>query len=179
VSKYALAIADELKLNRGLKKLLLMSSLCHDIGKVGIPDAILRKASLLSVDEYEEMKNHPVIGARIVAQIPNAKRFISGIKYHHEKWDGSGYPDGLVGEQIPFFGRIIGVADAFDAMISGRSYSGFMSEEKAVEELSQEKGLFDPDVIKAFSKAFDNGRVTQRTSTRTHNPAAADPDDAA
>jgi HD-GYP domain-containing protein (c-di-GMP phosphodiesterase class II) len=169
VSRYSLAIADEMNLDRDVRRLLLMSSLCHDIGKIGIPDAILRKASLLNPDEYEEMKQHPSIGANIVAHLPNAKRFLSGVKYHHEKWDGTGYPDGLAGEDIPFFGRIIAVADVFDAMISGRSYSGFLDEATAVEKLTHEKDLFDPDIVKAFANAWQSGRLTQRTSTQKNS----------
>jgi len=166
VSRYSLAIADEMNLDRDVKRLLLMSSLCHDIGKIGIPDSILRKAALLNPDEYEEMKQHPIIGANIANHLPNARRFISGIKYHHEKWDGSGYPEGLVGEDIPFFGRIIAVADVFDAMVSGRSYSGFLDESDAVQRLNDEKDLFDPAVVQAFSQAWQSGRLTQKTSTK-------------
>ncbi len=169
VCRYAMAIADELRLNRELKKLLMISSLCHDIGKIGIPDAILKKASLLSNDEYEEMKLHPTIGADIVSHMPNAQKFISGVKYHHEKWDGTGYPDGLVGEEIPFFGRIVAVADVFDAMISGRSYSGFIDESDAVQKIQEEVDLFDPEIIKALVKSWDNGVLTQRTSTQSNN----------
>lgn len=174
VSRYSLAIAEEMNLDRDVKKLLLMSSLCHDIGKIGIPDAILRKAALLNPDEYEEMKQHPVIGANIVAHLPNVKRFISGIKYHHEKWDGSGYPDGLAGEDIPFFGRIVAVADVFDAMVSGRSYSGFLDESEAVERLTGETDLFDPDVVRAFGEAWQSGRLTQKTSTQKNSPKKSD-----
>ncbi len=176
VSRYCMAIAEEMSLDREVKKLLLMSALCHDIGKIGIPDAILRKAALLNPDEYEEMKQHPVIGANIVAHLPNVKRFISGIKYHHEKWDGSGYPDGLVGEDIPFFGRIVAVADVFDAMVSGRSYSGFLDEGDAVEKLTGEKDLFDPDVVSAFGKAWQSGRLTQKTSTQKKSLPTDDSD---
>lgn len=166
VCKYSMAIAEELKLNNDVKKQLMISSLCHDIGKVGIPDLILKKASILSHEEYEEMKLHPTIGAKIIENMPGAQRFLSGIKYHHEKWDGTGYPDGLVGEEIPFFGRIVAVADAFDAMISGRSYSGFMNEAEAVEQLSKDQDLFDPEVIKAFTRAWDNGILTPKTGTK-------------
>lgn len=165
VSRYSMAIAEELKLNRDIKKQLMISSLCHDLGKIGIPDLILKKASLLSNEEYEEMKLHPIIGAKIIEHMPNAKRFISGVKYHHEKWDGTGYPEGLIGENIPFFGRIIAIADAFDAMISGRSYSGFIDEESAVHEISQDKDLFDPEIVKAFTSAWNSGLITQRTGT--------------
>jgi len=177
VSRYSLAIADEMNLDRDVKKLLLMSSLCHDIGKIGIPDAILRKAALLNPDEYEEMKQHPLIGANIADHLPNARRFISGIKYHHEKWDGSGYPDGLAGEDIPFFGRIIAVADVFDAMVSGRSYSGFLDESDAVQRLMDEKDLFDASIVQAFTRAWQSGRLTQKTSTKKNAKPKASGDD--
>lgn len=166
VCRYSMAIAEELKLNHDVKKQLMISSLCHDIGKIGIPDSILKKASLLSADEYEEMKLHPTIGADIISHMPNAKRFISGVKYHHEKWDGTGYPEGLVGEDIPFFGRIVAVADVFDALVSGRSYSGFIDESDAVQKITEEEELFDSEIVKALTKAWDNDRLTQKTSTQ-------------
>lgn len=174
VSRYSMAIADELKLNREIKRLLLVSALCHDIGKIGIPDAILKKASMLSAEEYQEMKLHPTIGADIISHMPNAHRFISGVKHHHEKWDGTGYPDGLAGEDIPFFGRIVAIADAFDAMVSGRSYSGFMDQSDAIERLVQEKELFDPEILKACVRAHDNGTLTLKTSTAENRPTATE-----
>lgn len=166
VSNYCMAIADELKLNREIKKLLMISSLCHDIGKVGIPDSILKKASMLSAEEYAEMKLHPTIGADIISHLPNSQRIISGVKYHHEKWDGTGYPEGLMGEEIPFFGRIVAIADVFDAMISGRAYSGFMDQNDAVERLHEEAELFDPEILKAFTKAHEKGTLSLKTSTQ-------------
>ena len=165
VCTYSLAIADELGLKRETKKLLLLSAICHDIGKIGIPDVILKKASILTAEEYEEMKLHPTIGAAIIEKIPNARRFISGIRNHHEKWDGTGYPDHLAGEEIPFFARIIAIADVFDAMSSGRSYSGFMNESDAVDRIQQERELFDPDILQALVRAWEKGTITQRTST--------------
>lgn len=166
VSRYSMAMADELQLSKDVKTSLLMSSLCHDIGKIGIPDAILKKAALLSPDEYEEMKQHPTIGANIVGHLPNVRKILSGVKYHHEKWDGSGYPEGLAGEDIPFFGRIVAIADVFDAMISGRTYSGFIDSADAAERLALETDLFDPDILKAFSRAYEKGVLTQRTTTK-------------
>jgi HD-GYP domain-containing protein (c-di-GMP phosphodiesterase class II) len=168
VCRYSMVIADELKLNREIKKLLMISSLCHDIGKVGIPDNILKKSSHLSAEEYEEMKLHPTIGAEIVSNMPNAQRFISGVKYHHEKWNGTGYPEGLKGEDIPFFGRIIAIADGFDAMVSGRAYSGFIDQSDAIERLTEEKDLFDPEILKAFIRAYENGRLSAKTSTQNN-----------
>jgi len=168
VSRYSIAIADELKLSRDLKKLLLISALCHDIGKIGIPDAILKKASMLSSEEYEEMKLHPTIGSDIISHMPNAQRFISGVKHHHEKWDGSGYPDGLTGEDIPFFGRIVALSDVFDAMVSGRAYSGFMDQSDAISRITEERELFDPEILRAMIRAHENGSLTLKTSTANH-----------
>ena len=176
VSRYCMVIAEELKLSRELKRLLLVSAMCHDIGKIGIPDAILKKASLLSAEEYQEMKLHPSIGADIVSNMPNAHRFISGVKHHHEKWDGTGYPDGLAGEEIPFFGRIVGLADVFDAMVSGRSYSGFIDQSDAIQRLTEEKELFDPEILKAFIRAHESGALTLKTSTESNRPAARKPE---
>jgi HD-GYP domain-containing protein (c-di-GMP phosphodiesterase class II) len=179
VSRYCMAIADQLKLNREVKRLLLVSALCHDVGKIGIPDAILKKASLLSSEEYEEMKLHPTIGAEIVRHMPNAHRIISGVKHHHEKWDGTGYPDGLAGEDIPFFGRIVAIADVFDAMVSGRAYSGFLDSSNAVEKLQDEAELFDPEVLKAFVRAHEEGTLTQKTGTGGNEPGTEEADEKA
>lgn len=166
VCKYSMSMAEELKLDSDTKRLLMVSSLLHDVGKIGIPDNILKKASLLTSEEYEEMKLHPNLGVKIVSHLPNASRFISGVKHHHEKWDGTGYPDGLVGEDIPFFARIVAIADVFDAMVSGRSYSGFVDQAEAVERLEEEKELFDPDIFKAFIRGYERGSLTQKTSTQ-------------
>jgi HD-GYP domain-containing protein (c-di-GMP phosphodiesterase class II) len=168
VSSYSMAIADELKLNKDIKRLLMISALCHDIGKIGIPDAILKKASMLSSEEYAEIKLHPTIGASIISHLPNAHRIISGVKYHHEKWDGTGYPEGLAGEDIPFFGRIVAISDVFDAMVSGRSYAGFLDQNDAVERLISEAELFDPEVLKAFVRACEKGTLTPKTSTQNN-----------
>jgi HD-GYP domain-containing protein (c-di-GMP phosphodiesterase class II) len=170
VSKYSMAIAEELKLNREVKRMLMISALCHDIGKIGIPDAILKKASILSAEEYEEMKLHPKIGSDIISNMPNARKFVSGIKYHHEKWDGTGYPEGLQGEEIPFFGRIVAIADVFDAMVSGRAYSGFMDQNDAIQRLLDERELFDPEILKACVRAHDSGSLTLKTNTAGNIP---------
>ena len=85
---------------------VIISALCHDIGKVAIPDMILKKPTRLSVDEFEEMKSHPTIGADLLANVPRVEKFIDGIKHHHERWDGTGYPDGLRGENIPSYDNL-------------------------------------------------------------------------
>jgi len=166
VATYSQAIAAELDLSAIDQDNLLVSAICHDIGKIGVPDAILKKPGLLSIEEFEEMKAHPLIGASIVEGSENYQDIIGGIKHHHERFDGTGYPDHLAGEDIPLFGRIIAVADALDAMTSGRSYSGYMSIEEAVIELGQKKDLFDPQILAAMLKAESRGRISQRTGTQ-------------
>ncbi len=165
VGRYALAIAEVLGLDDTTKQNLLASALCHDVGKIGIPDSILKKSSILRRDEYEEMKQHPVLGAEIVAHIPNSADFVSGILYHHERWNGTGYPEGLAGEDIPFFARIIAIADSFDAMVSGRTYSGFMQEEEALEKLLGESDLYDPEILQAFASAYQDKKIKAKTDT--------------
>ncbi len=123
----------------------------HDIGKVGIPEHILCKVGPLSAEEWDVMRTHPVIGAQIVAPI----RFLGDaalvIRHHHERFDGSGYPDGLRGSAIPLAARIFAVADAFDAMTSDRPYRRALSSERAVEEIREGAGSqFDPDVVRVF-----------------------------
>ena len=149
-----MTIADELKLNREIKRLLLVSALCHDIGKIGIPDAILKKASRLSSEEYDEMKLHPTLGAEIVTHMPNAHRFISGVKHHHEKWDGTGYPDGLKGDEISLLVRITTVADIFDALTTDRPYRPRYSFEEAFSKLRQMKNEVDQTVVEALNTAI-------------------------
>ena len=166
VSKYTLAIAEVMGLDSRTKKNLLASALCHDIGKIGIPDSILKKSTLLRNDEYEEMKMHPLLGAEIVSHMPNSRDFISGILYHHERWNGTGYPEGLVGEKIPFFGRVIAVTDSFDAMVSGRSYSGFISKDEAYSRLINDTDLYDTEILEAFAKAYEEGEITDNDGTR-------------
>ena len=165
VSNYVASIAETLGLDDDTTHNLKASALCHDVGKVGIPDNILKKGGMLDHDEYEEMKLHPVLGADIVSHLPNAKSFVSGIMYHHERWDGTGYPDGLEGESIPFFARIIAVADSFDAMVSGRSYSGFMHPKSAVAKLIKSKDIYDPEILSAFAKAYRQDLINLKSDT--------------
>jgi len=166
VATYSQAIADVLCLSSKEKDDLLISSICHDIGKVGVPDAILKKPGLLSIEEFEEMKAHPTIGAAIVEGSEHYTEIVGGIRHHHERFDGTGYPDQLSGNAIPLFARIIAVADAFDAMTSGRSYAGYLSAEEATADLAQKTDLFDPEILQAFVKAHTQGGISLRTGTR-------------
>ncbi len=134
------------------------ASTLHDIGKVGIPDSILHKPGKLTSQEFEIMKNHTNIGANTLLEVkkkyPDSKFLELGINitlYHHEKWDGSGYPHGLRGENIPLSARIMAIADAYDALRSKRVYKEAYSHEKSLEIIKQGKGThFDPEIVDVF-----------------------------
>lgn len=158
VSRYALATADEMGLEDQKKRAVWLASMFHDVGKLAIPDSILNKPGPLTEDEYAEMKLHPVLGAQIVEQASYLIPAALGILHHQERWDGNGYPAGLEGDQISIEGRILAVADAFDAMLTDRPYRPAQTEEYAVSELERCAGTqFDPVVVRAFLKAWANG----------------------
>ncbi|MCY0888502.1 MAG: HD domain-containing protein [Alicyclobacillaceae bacterium] len=148
VSDYSVEIGKRAGLTATVLKDLRESALLHDIGKIGIPDTILLKEGRLSAEEFEVMKSHPVVGESILLQVqpPNAMAaLLPGVRSHHERYDGDGYPDGLSGEQIPLFGRIMAIADAFDAMTSDRPYRRGMPAEKAISILREGRGTqWDP-----------------------------------
>ena len=129
----------------------------HDIGKVGIPEHILCKAGPLSVDEWTVMRNHPIIGAQIVAPIAFLSDTIELIRHHHEWYDGTGYPDGLASEAIPLGARVFAVADSFDAMTSDRPYRGSIGAERALAELKGGAGTqFDPAIVRVFVEMVES-----------------------
>ncbi|MCM8796112.1 MAG: HD domain-containing protein, partial [Candidatus Omnitrophica bacterium] len=124
--------------------------LLHDIGKIGIPEYILNKRGKLTIGERNRIKEHPVIGATILQPIKELKESILGVRHHHERYDGTGYPDGLKANQIPIIASIISVADALDAMTSPRPYRDALSLEIAIEEIRRNSGTqFDPLVVEA------------------------------
>lgn len=140
-----------------------VASLLHDVGKIGVDDAILQKAGALTSEEFEIMKQHTVIGKRIMAPILQMQRMLPGLLSHHEKWAGGGYPENLKGEAIPEMARIIAVADSFDAMTTDRPYQKGMSFERAQARLNELKGLnFDEHVVEAFNRAYLAGEFTPR-----------------
>jgi HD-GYP domain-containing protein (c-di-GMP phosphodiesterase class II) len=125
--------------------------LLHDIGKVGIPERLLTKRGPLSPSEWEVMRTHPVVGAHIVTPIRMLGDAVDVVRFHHERYDGSGYPHGMKGEEIPVAARIFTVADAYDAMTSDRPYRARRSPEKAIAEIVRCSGTqFDPEVVEAF-----------------------------
>lgn len=155
VARYAVVLARHMGLPAEEVRKVRIAALLHDVGKIGIDDRILRKPTALTDEEFEVMKTHPVKGALIMGQIPQLKDVIPGMKHHHEKWDGTGYPDGLAGEEIPSLARIVAVADTFDAMTTTRPYQKAMKTDYVVGKIRQFSGIrFDPVVVAALDKAF-------------------------
>ncbi|PKH08565.1 HD domain-containing phosphohydrolase [Planomicrobium sp. MB-3u-38] len=155
VANYSVWIAGKLGMAADKKKELYKAALLHDVGKIGIPDDILRKPDRLTKEEYDSIKLHTVIGADILSNM-EPKRAMADViqtaRSHHERMDGSGYPDGLKGNEISLFARIVGVADTFDAMTTARSYSKGMPYSDATEELIRCKDtLFDSAIVDAFT----------------------------
>jgi putative nucleotidyltransferase with HDIG domain len=156
VAAFSLEIADELGYPKEKREGLRRSALLHDIGKIGIEDHILRKAGALNYVEEKQMHEHPVIGHQMLKDVPFLHSTLSGIRHHHERWDGTGYPDTLAGETIPLQVRILSVADVFDALTSDRPYRQAMSVAEATELITHQSGRqFDPVVVKAFRARTD------------------------
>ncbi|MFC0471823.1 HD-GYP domain-containing protein [Halalkalibacter kiskunsagensis] len=155
VAYYAMKIAKEMKICRSKREALYLGGLLHDIGKIGIPESVLTKPEKLSTEEFEVIKLHPVIGYDMIKHIVSFKEngVLDMTLYHHERYDGKGYPKGLKGEDIPLVARVITVADAFDAMTSKRIYRNELDWKTIVNELEQNKGKqFDPAIIDVFLK---------------------------
>lgn len=153
VVAFSLRLAQELSLDRRQTKSLALGALLHDIGKIRVPDAILRKPSKLTEDEWVRMRNHPLYGQQMLSGVEFLEGASLVVGQHHEKWDGSGYPWGLTGEEIDPNARIFAVADAFDAMISDRVYRAGKSYDAAAAELTRGAGNhFDPNVVDAFHR---------------------------
>lgn len=157
VSEYSALIGQKLGLSEEDIKTLRIGGLFHDIGKIGIPDSILLKEAKLTDDEYSQIKNHPSIGAHILCNAEVFKDIIPIVKHHHEKFDGTGYPSRLKGEDIPYFARIAAVADTFDAMTSKRTYRNALSIDIVRAEIERCSGTqFDPEIAKVFLNILDN-----------------------
>jgi HD-GYP domain-containing protein (c-di-GMP phosphodiesterase class II) len=168
VNLFAVIIGRYLGLSREQMRDLQISSLLHDVGKIGVDDAILKKPGALSPDEYEVMKTHPERGARIMGRIPKMKDIIPGMRFHHERYQGGGYPFGLSGEEIPLLARIIAVADVFDAMITERPYQKAFPVTEAVDRINKMKSKkLDPQVVEAFTRAYGAGEFEDVLANRT------------
>ncbi|MBI4982657.1 MAG: HD domain-containing protein [Candidatus Omnitrophica bacterium] len=139
---------------------LHIASLLHDIGKIGIPESILNKEGPLNETEAKRMQEHPLVGVNILQPIKELEDAILGVKYHHEKYDGSGYPEGLKGAQIPLIASIIAVADTFDAMTTDRPYRKALTKEEAVNEIKKQSGKqFNPQVAESFVELFQDNKI--------------------
>jgi HD-GYP domain-containing protein (c-di-GMP phosphodiesterase class II) len=152
VPQYALAIADRLGFSDQDRAMLRLASTLHDVGKVSVPDRILRKPGPLTIDEFEHVKGHPAAGAEIVAHIDGLSPVAESIRHSHEHFDGSGYPHALKGDEIPLASRVLLVADAFDSMIGSRPYGSPLPPDVALDELQRGAGSqFDPRCVKALA----------------------------
>ena len=177
VTEYSLWIGEELGMSEETLRALRVGGLLHDVGKIGVPDEILRKPGRLTDEEYAILQRHPLLGALIVGSIPGMEGIVDVVRSHHERWDGKGYPDGLRGEDIPLLGRIAAVADAVSAMTTNRPYRRGMEWESAMAEVKKHSGTqFDPALADAFLRAAQKRRPAQcfvSASTLESLPKAA------
>lgn len=169
VTKYSLAIAKKIGLSQEQLEVIQIGGLLHDIGKIGIPEHILNKPGRLDEEEYKIVKSHPVIGYDMIKHVESFQRngILDIVLYHHERYDGKGYPEGLKGEEIPFLARIVAVADTFDAMSSNRVYRDGIETRKILDELKFNKGRqFDPDIVDVFLSIIDTGELEEHSELR-------------
>ena len=159
-----------MNLDKDVVEKVYHAGLLHDVGKIRIPDAIINKDGKLTDDEYAFIKLHPTVGYHVLKNVYGSSLITQGARYHHERYDGRGYPNGLAGESIPLVGRIIGVADAYDAMTSNRSYRSVMPQDKVRAEIERCKGTqFDPDIADIMIQMIDedvNYQMCQRTEEK-------------
>jgi HD-GYP domain-containing protein (c-di-GMP phosphodiesterase class II) len=164
VTQYAIALARELRLSERRVQAIEYAGFLHDMGKIGLQHNILLKPSALTDSEWDEMKRHPETGAKIVKELHFLKGARDVVLFHHERFDGAGYPQGLAGERIPLEARIVKVADAFDAMLSDRPYRKALGLERALDQLRQGSGTeFDPRAVAAFIGLVERGQITAPT----------------
>jgi putative nucleotidyltransferase with HDIG domain len=162
VTEISLTIGRALECSAEELNILNFAGPLHDIGKIGIRDEILLKPGRLTADEFEKIKEHPVIGANMLTQLGLWERERQIIRCHHERYDGTGYPSGLRQEEIPFLARILSVADAYDAMASDRAYRQRMAEDIILEIIRKGAGSqFDPRIVAAFEQAYTEGKIAR------------------
>ena len=160
VAYYATALATALGMNEDMVEIIRQAALLHDVGKIGIPEYILNKADKLTDDEYETIKGHVEASIDIIRHLPSLDYVIPAVIGHHERYDGTGYPDGLKGEEIPIHARIIAVADSYDAMQSRRIYRNPLGTAVIYNEILNNRGTqFDPEIADVFLKLLDENRL--------------------
>jgi len=156
VARYAVFLAKRLGLDKETLATVRVSGLLHDVGKIGIPDSLLRKPSKLTAQEFDVFKQHVALGDSIVRDLPNLEAVRAGIRHHHERWDGRGYLEGLEAEEIPLIGRIMAVADAFSAMTTTRPYRKALPVEEAIKRLGDAAGTqLEERLVVAFIHALE------------------------
>ena len=161
VSNIALMISRKLEINQGSIRKIELAGLVHDIGKVGIKESVLTKRDKLTDEEYAHISAHSLIGENILRAVIDDEEILKIVRNHHERYDGSGYPDGLSGEDIPLGARILAVADTYDAMTTDRPYRKALSHETAIAELKEQSGIqLDPAVVDVFCEMADGAAVT-------------------
>lgn len=162
VAHYAKMMGEQMNLSDDEQYCLHLSAILHDIGKIGLPDNILKKTTSLLESEYITAKEHPLIGSKIVGNIDELHEVAAIIRHHHERFDGTGYPDGLKGEAIPVLARILAIVDAYEAIVSRRNYRNRQSPQVAVEELRHNSGSqFDPALVDIFIRLMDHPDFNQ------------------
>lgn len=160
VNAYAQAMAADQGWTESQREALEFGAILHDIGKIHIRESTLLKTGPLDPDEWEEMRKHPIIGARMIEGIPYLSPSIPLVLYHHERWDGEGYPEGRAGEDIPIEARLLAVADTFHAMTSDRPYREAIPPEKAFQEIKELAGKqFDPQMVESFARCWERDEI--------------------
>jgi putative two-component system response regulator len=172
VGSYCRVLAEALGMGRDVAEMLFLTSPLHDIGKIGIPDRILQKPGRLTDEEWEVMKTHTTIGAELLSG--SSSEFMKMARLialtHHEKWDGSGYPKGLKETQIPLVGRICGLCDVFDALMTARPYKGAWKLDQTIEEIKDGRGKhFDPKLVDSFIKILPEIQQIQEKYVDTND----------
>lgn len=166
VAEFSVAIGREMKLGPDRMERLRDGARLHDLGKIGVREQILNKAGRLTEEEFDHIKEHPVIGAQIIGKMENYRQLLPMIRNHHERWDGKGYPDGLSGDEIPLEARIVAVADCYDAMTSKRPYRTPSEFDSAINILKEVSGSqLDPAVVGAFLIAVQRGSIVPQKKT--------------
>lgn len=156
MAEYSREIAKRAGWSQQRQDEIYMMGLLHDVGKIGVPDAVINKPAKLTEEEYEIIKKHPVLGDRILKKIKEMPNLATGARWHHERYDGKGYPDGLSEEDIPEEARVIAVADAYDAMTSRRSYRDILPQSRVRSEIESGRGTqFDPPFADIMLEIID------------------------
>ncbi|MBI2842283.1 MAG: diguanylate cyclase [Armatimonadetes bacterium] len=163
VTRYSMALARRLGISGDEMANLRAAALLHDIGKIGTPDSILQKPGPLQMDEWQVIEDHPKIGSDILEKVQQMNSIVPGVRHHHERFDGLGYPSGLSGQNIPLIARIIALADAYDAMVSRRNYRDALSHEEAMDEIRRCAGTqFDPELVVLFLQSMQETYASEQ-----------------